>query len=71
MQGYMPEIDPQAIKDSLARHSASPEITVQEYVDELMIALGEEISARKRLYLDTRYWILLRDAAMGRPRRSQ
>lgn len=71
MQGHMPEVDPQAVRESLARHSASPEITVQQYVGELMFALGEQISSRKRLYLDTRYWILLRDAAMGRPRRPQ
>lgn len=33
-----------------------------------MINLGEEVSRRKRIYLDTRYWIHLRDAAMERSR---
>ncbi len=31
-----------------------------------MLELGEAVSRRKRIYLDTRYWIYLRDAAMDR-----
>jgi hypothetical protein len=28
--------------------------------------LWRTVAARKRIYLDTRYWVFLRDAAMGR-----
>lgn len=59
----------QQIKASLARHAATPEVSVREYVDGLVAELGDSIAGRHKLYLDTRYWIHLRDAAMGRPTR--
>jgi hypothetical protein len=55
------------IKASFARHAATPEVSVHEYVDGLVAELGNSIAGRYKLYLDTRYWIHLRDAAMGRP----
>lgn len=61
----------QEIEESLARHSTSPYVSVGEYVQHLMAELGDSITGRHRLYLDTRYWIHLRDAAMGRPTRHQ
>lgn len=57
----------QQIKASFARHVATPEVSIREYVDSLVLTLGESIASRHKLYLDTRYWIHLRDAAMGRP----
>ena len=54
------------IEALLVRHEASPKVTVQEYVRSLMAELGDSIADRHKLYLDTRYWIHLRDAAMGR-----
>ena len=35
-----------------------------------MAVLWKEVRARKRVYLDTRFWIWLRDAAIGRPKES-
>ena len=32
------------------------------------LALGEEISVKKTVYLDLKYWILLREAAEGHPK---
>lgn len=55
------------IKTSLARHAATPEVSIHEYVEYLVAKLGNSIVGRHKLYLDTRYWIHLRDAAMGRP----
>lgn len=55
------------IKASLIQHTATPEVSVHEYVDGLVAELGDSIAGRHKLYLDTRYWIHLRDAAMGRP----
>jgi hypothetical protein len=34
-----------------------------------MIGLGEAISGRRKIYLDARFWIYLRDAAIGCPQR--
>jgi hypothetical protein len=51
----------QQIQASLARHAATPEISVHEYVDSLVESLGESIADRHKIYLDTRYWIYLRD----------
>lgn len=59
------------IEESLRRHAASPGVSVGEYVQGLMAALGDSIVDRHKLYLDTRYWIHLRDAAVGRPTHHQ
>lgn len=58
----------QQIKASLASHAASPEVSIREYIDGLVAKLGDSIAGRHKLYLDTCYWIHLRNAAMGRPR---
>ncbi|MEW1781345.1 hypothetical protein AB0305_03995 [Arthrobacter sp. NPDC080086] len=50
----------------LARHAAAPQVSTREYVETLVAELGASIAGRHKLYLDTRYWIHLRDAAMGR-----
>lgn len=55
------------IKNSLVRHATTPKVSVHEYVDGLVAELGDSIASRNKIYLDTRYWIHLRDAAMGRP----
>lgn len=52
--------------DRFAYHSARPEVTTDSYVQERQIALGEEISNKRKIYLDTRFWILLRDVSLGR-----
>lgn len=41
-------------------------MSVDEYVRARHVALGESVVARERVYLDTRYWIIFRDAVMGR-----
>lgn len=59
-------MDERLILSSMARHATSPEVSVRKYVGGLMADLGNSIAGRHKLYLDTRYWIYLRDAAMGR-----
>lgn len=61
----------QEIEESLARHAASPEVSAGEYAQQLMTELGDSVATRHKFYLDTRYWIHLRDAAMGRPTHHQ
>ena len=34
----------------------------------MRMALGNEIAGLKKIYLDSKYWLLLRDAAIGRRR---
>lgn len=40
-------------------------MTIDAYVRAKQIALAEEISPRRKVYLDLNYWITLRDAALG------
>uniref|UniRef100_E6PQ77 Uncharacterized protein n=1 Tax=mine drainage metagenome TaxID=410659 RepID=E6PQ77_9ZZZZ len=60
-------VNEQQVKASLARHRATPEVSTAAYVHRLMAELGDSIASRRKLYFDTRYWVNLRDAAMGRP----
>jgi len=39
---------------------------VSAYVRLKRIALAHEITSKKKIYLDTKYWALLRDARLGR-----
>ena len=40
----------------------SPHISFSEHVRHSRIRLGKELAAKRAIYLDTKYWILLRDA---------
>ena len=51
---------------SISEHIAQPEIDVSTYVRGKRIALAHEISDRTKIYLDTKYWALLRDVRLGR-----
>ena len=44
-----------------------PSDVVAKYVQSKRIALARELRNTKKIYLDTKYWILLRDARLGRP----
>lgn len=47
-------------------HRANPHVSTEDYVRSKRIALGQEVAKRERVYLDKRYWILLRDVEIGR-----
>ena len=53
----------------LPEHRTHPEVSLGEHFSHRVTALSRFVLARRRVYLDTRYWIFLRDAAMGRARR--
>lgn len=59
-------IDKVAIEDALAKHAKEPGIDIESHVRNLRISLGLEVRSRKKIYLDKRYWIFIRDAHMGR-----
>ncbi|OPY80813.1 MAG: hypothetical protein A4E65_01326 [Syntrophorhabdus sp. PtaU1.Bin153] len=54
------------IVDTFEKHRSEPEKTIEAYTREVRIALGSEIERCKKIYLDTKYWLLLRDAVDGR-----
>ena len=51
---------------SVSDHLASPEIDVSTHVRRKRIALAHEVKERPKLYLDTKYWALLRDVRLGK-----
>jgi len=53
------------------KHLADTNVSTREYLRQLSNDLGKSIGLRKKLYLDTRYWVFLRDAALGRPKQPE
>lgn len=47
---------------SMTEHLAEPEISIEQHVDLRIRDLGRSLSSRKAVYLDTCFWIFLRDA---------
>jgi hypothetical protein len=56
----------QGLFDSVEYHRAHPDVTSDSYVNARRIELGKVISKKRKIYLDTRFWILLRDVTLGR-----
>jgi hypothetical protein len=52
--------------DTLEEHRKHPDKSLDEYVKEQRLALGRSLCNRQKIYLDTKYWILLRDYFLGR-----
>jgi hypothetical protein len=52
--------------ESIRFHQEHPEISIDRYVKTRMLELWDSICSAKKVYLDKRFWILLRDANMGR-----
>lgn len=48
--------------DTIADHLLHPEVTIDEHFRRSLIALGRSLAPRRAIYLDTKFWILLRDA---------
>lgn len=54
------------IADSFEFHRRHPEISIAQYVKAKSLELAESIQGLEKIYLDLRFWVLLRDAHMGR-----
>ena len=54
--------------NTIGEHLKCPEVAFSEHVRKSEIGLGESIADRKPIYLDTNFWILLRDANRGKER---
>lgn len=54
------------------RHLESPEVpSVVDHYRRLREQVAETVRGRRRLYLDTRYWVFIRDAALGRAKKPE
>jgi hypothetical protein len=54
---------------ALEAHRNAPHVTWNQHRRSRIAELWRMVAGRKRIYLDTRYWVFLRDAAMGRAKR--
>lgn len=53
------------------RHLESPKVSVVDHYRLLREQAAETVRGRRRLYLDTRYWVFIRDAALGRAKKPE
>jgi hypothetical protein len=70
----MPRFDSQLGPDMTAllnHHRARPEVTFAQHLANLEMQLADEAYSKLRVYLDLNYWIILRDASLGKPRRPE
>jgi len=52
--------------DTFDEHRKNPDVSLGEYIKKRRHQLCDEISSKKKLYLDTKYWIYIRDVALER-----
>ena len=52
--------------NTLEYHIKNPDVSVERYIKSKRIELAHEIQSAKKVYLDTNFWILLRDARIGK-----
>jgi len=50
----------------IAAHRANPEISLERHVKSRVVELGRRLDKRTAIYLDTKFWIMLRGCAAGR-----
>lgn len=64
-------IDVGHVRAGIERHRHYPDVSADAYVRLRRIELGESVMRRKRVYLDSCYWIALRDAHLTRASSAQ
>lgn len=52
------------------KHKDEPAKTLDSYLKEKKIELGSWVNKRRKIYLDTKFWLLLRNSYLGRARSS-
>ena len=50
---------------ALQRHIASPDVTLDAHVQRCHVVLADDLRPKRAIYLDTKYWIILRDVVAG------
>src|SRR5437867_1568264 len=53
----------------LPEHRQHPAVSLSQHRLNRIAELARDVSARTRIYLDTRYWLFLRDVELGRPQK--
>lgn len=61
----MTKLDPTYLNQKLAEHIKHPEMSVQDLVKCKFKELSDSLQTKKKIYLDTCYWIRIRDAELG------
>ena len=54
---------------SIEKHRKEPHVSLDQYVRACRVGLAKSLNDRRAVYLDSRYWILLREAFLGRETR--
>jgi hypothetical protein len=52
--------------NTFEEHQKNPEISVNKYIREKCIELSNFVLSHKIVYLDTKFWIIIRDVSLGR-----
>lgn len=55
--------------DTFKHHLENPEPGVDAYARRKRIDLGQRLASLRRIYLDTKYWLYLRDVRLNRPQK--
>jgi len=66
MKEKFPESKIAKQKESFDRHKAEPHVSIDEHVRSRSIELGQALEKRAAVYLDLRYWIIVRDVILNR-----
>ena len=51
---------------TIVEHRATPHISIDRHVERCVVALGASLDGRAAIYLDTKFWIIVRDCAAGK-----
>jgi len=57
--------------NTLRHHLDHPEVDAASYIRQRRIAHGRRLMSMRRIYLDTNYWVCLREVLLGRGSRAQ
>ena len=54
------------LSNTLSAHLKSPDVAPADYVRIKHLEFADSLADRRKIYLDTRYWVLFRDVLLGR-----
>lgn len=52
--------------NTIDKHINEPDVSVNEYIRSQCIELSQSVITQKIVYLDTKFWIIIRDVSLGR-----
>lgn len=57
-----------SVAQSIERHKAEGRVSIDRHVKRRAVALGRDLEPKTAIYLDIKFWIILREVALGRNR---